>query len=129
MSHLANSTEEKTARPSDLLKPFDVALHDETLCHCGADPLDEVPEGPKCECRCEMCQKARDRVLRMWAMSATIEKLEALGIDVDVLVSLVCHSIEDGFEERIEKIARRAAAKALEGVKLVSAVQWSTIND
>lgn len=106
-------------------KPY----HDSSICQCGDDPLDEVPTGPACKCQCDGCCEARQRVLGLWRLSNLADKLDSMGIDVDDLATIIWATIETTLEERIDKMARKAIREVLHEIKLVSAVQWSSIKD
>lgn len=104
-------------------------IHDDELCLCGTDPADEPSHGPACSCECEDCCKRRQNVMYLWRVAKLKDRLDKAGIGLDELATLVWMEIEPTIEARIETLAKIKLQNWLKGLRLVSRVDWSSIED
>jgi hypothetical protein len=92
--------------------------HDPTICFCGTDT---------CSCPCEKCHQYRARELRLKRRQELAERLEKANVSLDDLADLIWMKIEPTIENRIERLARDALRRMLRDIRLVSQVDWSSL--
>jgi hypothetical protein len=95
--------------------------HDAGLCKC------DVDNGCSCPCpKCRAYIAARVQGMRLLALE---ERLKNAGIEIEDFADLIWAHMEATIEARMERIAKQEIAAGLKGLKLISAVKWSSIEN
>ncbi len=99
-------------------------MHDPDCCLCGLDPIEESPTGPLCPCPCPDCTAKRAAVVGLWKRKALEKRLKSAGIDVETFADLLWMHLEPTIEREVERMAKDAVKRALQGMRIVSNGHW-----
>lgn len=103
-----------------------MAIHDPQICTCqNGKPWDMESV---CSCQCAKCGEYRASMERLKRLKEIEERLKKAKIEPIDLADLVWVLLEPTVEHRIERLARDALMGLLKEIKLVSAVQWSSLS-
>lgn len=98
--------------------------HQPEICKCeDYDGLEEI----SCTCSCERCRNFRLRVWREKRVMDLRYRLEKAGIDVADFADLLWPEFEQYIEVRVHQLVTAAMTRKLKNLRLVSDVQWSSI--
>lgn len=95
--------------------------HEDALCRCG--DIEDV-----CSCPCQRCNEYRQSALRAKRRQDLEERLRKANIEPSDLADVIWMQIEPTIEARADKICRDTLRIVLKELRLVSQVQWASVD-